>query len=110
MKLCNKLLFVAAISMAGLQGVSAQSVPPSQPWAGERPLFSDFDQPRAGSGVSRAQVQNEARDAIANDRFSEGRAHLAGLERSTNSQSSAVSRSAVRAESPEDLIRVGDGY
>lgn len=113
MKLCNKLLFVTALSMTVLHGVSAQPVQAAQPWSGEQPLFSDFHDP-SGGGVSRSQVQNEAQQAMGNNTFSDGKAHLRGLERSTNSQNSSVSRDAVRTQAEEAMrtnqIRVGDGY
>lgn len=110
MKSFNKILLVAAFSMTAYQGAAANNL---QPWSGEQPLFADFNYP-SGGGVNRSDVQAQARDAIANDAFRDGKNHLKGLARSSNPQSSSLSGETVRAGGADALrtgqIRVGDGY
>lgn len=108
MKKFTQILLVAAFSMTAYQGVSANNL---QPWSGERPLFSDFNDP-SGGGVNRSDVQAQAREAMANYAFRDGKNYHKALNRSTNSQGSSLSSEAVRAGGADAIrtgqIRVGD--
>ncbi|THJ35278.1 hypothetical protein E8K88_04610 [Lampropedia aestuarii] len=104
MKSFNKVLAVVAVSMTALVGVSAQT---AQPWSGEQPRFEDFSYANTGS-VNRADVQAQARQAIANNSFSDAKDNRVVI----NPQATQTTRTQVHAEAVDAMqnnrIKVGD--
>lgn len=104
MKSFNKVLVVMAVSMTALVGMSANA---QQPWSGEQPVFDNFSN---GSGVAanRAEVQAQARQAIADYAFSDGK----NSQVVSNTQASQLSRAEVHAQAIEAVrsnrIAVGE--
>ena len=104
MKSFNKVLAVVAVSMTALVGVSAQA---AQPWSGEQPTFSSFSDTNTGS-VNRADVQAQARQAIANNTFSDAKNNRVVI----NPQAAQTTRAEVHAQAVEAMqnntIAVGE--
>ncbi|MDH5857458.1 hypothetical protein E8K88_04615 [Lampropedia aestuarii] len=104
MKSFNKILAVVAVSMSTLAGVSAQA---AQPWTGDQPRFGDFSDANTGA-VNRADVQAQARQAIANNTFSDAKDNRVVV----NPQASEASRAQVHAQAVEAMqnnsIAVGE--
>lgn len=105
MKSLNKVLVAVAVSMTALVGVSAQA---QQPWSGEQPAFGDFSYAHTGA-VNAADVQAQARQAIANNTFSDAKTNRVQINPQASSQ---VSRAQVHAQAVEAMrnnsIAVGE--
>lgn len=90
--------------MTALVAASAHA---AKPWSGEQPRFADFSDTNTDS-VNRADVQAQARQAIANNTFSDATNSRAVI----NPQATQTTRAQVHAQAVEGMqnnsIAVGE--